>query len=208
MLKKYTLIYGYSAYAPFISEKTMRVHYDKHYVGYLDKANEELQRLGITADMNEIVEDSLYDASKKLWDNFGGYYNHSLFWYMISPPEEGSRAPLPNSQRLIDRDFGSFFNWKEAMLQGAKDRFGSGWVWWVYDPKDGITSVINTPYQRFPEMSEYGNLIPLFGIDVWEHAYYLDYENKRDTYVNNVLINLVNWDYVEERLNTALNKFS
>lgn len=208
MLKKYALIYGYSAYAPVISEKTMRVHYDKHYTGYLNKANEELERLNISDDMNEIIENRLYEKSQKLKDNFGGYYNHSLFWYMISPPEEGSRKPLPNTERFINQDFGSFFTWKEAIAEQAKKRFGSGWVWWVFNPKTRKTEVINTPYQDFPEMEEYGGKIPLFGIDVWEHAYYLDYENMRERYVNNILLSLVNWDYVEERLNTVLQKYA
>lgn len=203
MLKRYALPYGYGDLAPFISPETMHLHYDKHYAGYTDKANEELLRLGIDADMTEIVEKRIYNLSEKLKNNFGGFYNHSLFWYMLKPTAKGQDYPFTETARLIERDFGDYNNFRQTFLDQAKKRFGSGWVWWVLDPITGSTEIINTPYQDFPEMTDYGAKLPLLGIDVWEHAYYLDYQNKRPDYVEKVLDNLINWNYIEERVNTA-----
>lgn len=200
MLEKYPLPYSFDAVAPFVSEDTMRTHYEKHYNAYWENANAELQKHGIEPNMTDIIEYGSYDTSKRLRNNFGGYYNHSLFWFMLRPIKSGYNTPEKETARLISRDFGSLRDFKDAFIKESNMRFGSGWVWWVIDPQSGKTKIINTPYQDFPEMPEYGSLIPLLGIDVWEHAYYLDYKNERKRYVTNILDNAVNWAYVEQRI--------
>jgi superoxide dismutase, Fe-Mn family len=203
MLKLYPLPYNEDAIAPIISAETMDVHYNKHYRGYHEKTNAELKRLGIAPDMLEILWEGSYNNSEKLKDNFGGYYNHSIFWYMLRPTNSLS-DPRENTIAAIQRDFGSWDSFREEFLKAAKGRFGSGWTWWVFDPASGTTQIISTPNQDFPEMDEYGAKIPLLGVDVWEHAYYLDYKSDRAEYTQNVLDYAINWDYIEERLNTAL----
>jgi len=205
MLNKYPLPYSFDALKPYISADTMRTHYEKHYNAYWENANEELKKNGIEPNMTDIVEYGSYDASKRLRNNFGGYYNHSLFWFMLRPTKKGYNYPDTETAKLIGRDFGSLRDFKDEFSKQSKMRFGSGWVWWVFDPKDGSTKVINTPYQDFPEMPEYDSVVPLLGIDVWEHAYYLDYKNERDKYVMNLLDNAINWAYVEERVKQSLN---
>lgn len=200
MLELYALPYSENALEPWISAETMDVHYNKHYKGYYDKMLEEIQRLGINATLSEFIEENLYEKSQKLQDNFGGYYNHSNFWYMLQPSTMVTTAPKTQSARLIQRDFGSFGNFKNRFDDIAKSRFGSGWAWWVMNPRTGKTEIMSTPNQDFPEMDKYGRKVPLLGIDVWEHAYYLDYKNQRGEYVKNLLDNIIDWDYIEKRV--------
>ena len=181
----------------------MNVHYNKHYKGYYDKTIEEMERLGLQASLEEIIKDNLYEKSQKLSDNFGGYYNHSIFWFMLQPTGAMPSSPQMKSAQLIQRDFGSLENFKKEFDDIAKSRFGSGWAWWVLDPRTGKTEIISTPNQEFPEMDKYGRKVPLLGVDVWEHAYYLDYKNERGNYVSNLLDNIVNWNYIEDRVNEA-----
>jgi Fe-Mn family superoxide dismutase len=204
MLKFYELPYSFDALSPYISEETMDVHFNSHYKGYYAKTLEEMERLEIDADLVEMIDQNLYEKSDKLKDNFGGFYNHSIFWYMLRPKGDKNSVPVRNSLRLIKRDFGSYDNFKKEFLKEAKSRFGSGWTWWVLDPKTGKTEIMTTPNQDFPEMDEYGRKVPLLGVDVWEHAYYLDYKNGRADYVENVLNDAINWAYIEDRVSTAL----
>lgn len=204
MLNLYPLPYPEDALRPWISEETMNVHYNKHYKGYYDKTIEELQRYGIDATLEEIIEQNLYEKSQKLQDNFGGFYNHSIFWYMLQPEEMTPSNPKSQSARLIERDFGSLSNFKSKFDDIAKSRFGSGWAWWVMNPRTGKTEIMSTPNQDFPEMDKYGRKVPLLGVDVWEHAYYLDYKNQRGEYVKNILDNIVDWNYIETRVNDAI----
>ena len=204
MLKFYELPYDATALEPVISADTMQTHHNKHYKGYYDKMLEEMARLGIQAEsIEQMMEGDKWSASEKLAENFGGYLNHSNFWFMLRPTES-PQEPFKATSELIERDFGSFDAWKEEFTKEAKGRFGSGWSWWALNPATGKTSIFSTPNQEFPEMSKYGRQIPLFGLDVWEHAYYLDYKNLRGDYIQNVLNQVVNWEYVEARAQKAM----
>ena len=185
------LPYDYAALEPNIDETTMRIHHDKHHAGYTNKLNAaiegtELAGLSIEALLGKGV-DALPTAVR---NNGGGFFNHSLFWQVMSP--NGGGAPGGDLAAAIDAEFGSFEAFKDAFASAAATRFGSGWAWLVYT--DGKLEVYSTPNQDSPLME---GKTPLLGIDVWEHAYYLKYQNRRPEYINN-WFNVVNWDYVAE----------
>jgi superoxide dismutase, Fe-Mn family len=190
------LPYAYDALEPHIDEATMRVHHDKHHQAYVDKAN---GALGGTEWADRDVEDVLRNLSSLPADkqgpvrnNAGGHYNHSLFWQMLSP--DGGGAPSGELAAGIDEKFGSFDAFKEEFKNAGIARFGSGWAWLVHDGS-GL-AVVSTPNQDSP-ISD--GSTPLLGCDVWEHAYYLKYQNKRPDYID-AFWNVVNWDYVAGRL--------
>jgi Fe-Mn family superoxide dismutase len=185
------LPYGYDALEPNVDEATMRVHHDKHHAGYTSKLN---AAIGGTDLANLSIEDILAKGADNLptavRNNGGGYYNHSLFWQAMSP--NGGGQPSGALGDAINRDFGSFEAFKDAFSQAAATRFGSGWAWLVVD--GGKLAVTSTPNQDSPIME---GKTPLLGIDVWEHAYYLKYQNRRADYIS-AWWNVVNWDYVAE----------
>jgi Fe-Mn family superoxide dismutase len=189
------LPYAYDALEPHIDEATMRVHHDKHHQAYVDKANAALEG---TEWADRDVEDVLQNLSNLPADkqgpvrnNAGGHYNHTLFWQMLSP--DGGGAPSGDLAAAIDEKFGSFDSFKEEFKNAGIARFGSGWAWLV---KDGSgVAVVSTPNQDSP-ISD--GSTPLLGCDVWEHAYYLKYQNKRPDYID-AFWNVVNWDYVAQR---------
>jgi superoxide dismutase, Fe-Mn family len=193
------LPYAYDALEPHIDEATMRVHHDKHHQAYVDKANAALEG---TEWADRDVEDVLRSLSSLPGDkqgpvrnNAGGHYNHTLFWQMLSP--DGGGAPSGDLASGIDEAFGSFDSFKEQFKEAGIARFGSGWAWLV---KDGSgLAIVSTPNQDSP-ISD--GSVPLLGCDVWEHAYYLKYQNKRPDYID-AFWNVVNWDYVAERLSAA-----
>lgn len=188
MYKIVKLPYSYSALEPYIGENTMFVHYNKHYIGYLNKLNQ----LVYSKQPIKSLIINIDDYSTDVRNNAGGYFNHSLFWNMLRPNTTMSKNLPPYSvQKIIDRDFGSYVNFKEKIKETAKKRFGSGWVWWILYP-NGKTAIVETPYQDNPLM--YIDCEILLGIDVWEHAYYLNYEADRESYVNNIF-NIINWSY-------------
>ena len=189
------LPYPYDALEPHIDEATMRVHHDKHHQAYVDKANAALEG---TEWADRDVEDVLRNLSALPGDkeapvrnNAGGHYNHSLFWQMLSP--DGGGAPSGELASAIDDKFGSLDSFKEEFKNAGIARFGSGWAWLVKD-SDGL-AVVSTANQDSP-ISD--GKTPLLGCDVWEHAYYLKYQNKRPDYID-AWWNVVNWDYVAER---------
>jgi Fe-Mn family superoxide dismutase len=189
------LPYPYDALEPHIDEATMRVHHDKHHQAYVDKANAALEG---TEWADRDVEDVLRNLSALPGDkqaavrnNAGGHYNHTLFWQMLSP--EGGGAPSGELASAIDEKFGSLDSFKEEFKNAGIARFGSGWAWLVKD-SSGL-AVVSTPNQDSP-ISD--GSTPLLGCDVWEHAYYLKYQNKRPEYID-AFWNVVNWDYVAER---------
>jgi superoxide dismutase, Fe-Mn family len=193
------LPYAYDALEPHIDEATMRVHHDKHHQAYVDKANGALEG---TEWADRDVEDVLRNLSALPGDkqgpvrnNAGGHYNHSLFWQMLSP--DGGGAPSGDLAAGIDEKFGSFDAFKGEFKNAGIARFGSGWAWLVHDGS-GL-AVVSTPNQDSP-ISE--GSTPLLGCDVWEHAYYLKYQNKRPDYID-AFWNVVNWDYVAQRLADA-----
>lgn len=188
------LPYAYDALEPHIDEATMRVHHDKHHQAYVDKANAALEG---TEWADRSVEDVLTNLSSLPGDkqaavrnNAGGHYNHSLFWKMMSP--DGGGEPTGAIADGINDTFGSFGDFQEQFKAAGVARFGSGWSWLVKD-SSGL-AVVSTPNQDTP-LSDGSS--PLLGVDVWEHAYYLKYQNKRPEYLD-AFWNVVNWDYVNE----------
>lgn len=194
------LPYDYDALEPHIDEQTMRIHHTKHHQGYTDKVNAALEG---TEFEDQPIEDVLQritevpeDIRQAVINNGGGYANHKLFWTILSP--NGGGNPYGDIAGAIDEEFGSFKSFKNEFNSAATGQFGSGWGWLCVG-KDGSLEVLSTANQNSPYMN---GLTPILGVDVWEHAYYLNYQNERGTYVNNFW-NLVNWDQVNEYYNDA-----
>ncbi|PVX50074.1 Fe-Mn family superoxide dismutase [Balneicella halophila] len=189
--------YAYDALEPYIDEETMKIHHTKHHQGYTDKLNKAIE--GTDAE-GKSIEDILANVSKYstgVRNNGGGFYNHKLFWENLAPNAGGS--PKGDLADAIDNDFGSFDKFKEEFSNAAATQFGSGWAWLI---KNGDKlEVTSTPNQDNPLMDvvdKKGKI--LLGLDVWEHAYYLKYQNKRPDYID-AFWNVVNWDVVAERFN-------
>ena len=187
------LPYSYSALQRFIDSKTMNVHYNKHYKGYVDKLNKAIKDKEGDMDLEEIVK-SISKFDDKVRNNAGGAFNHALFWKMLSPKKQ---LPKDEILKKIKEDFGNIKKMKDEFNQAAKDRFGSGWAW-LYLAKNGKLKIMSTPNQDNPLMNIIkGGGYPLLGLDVWEHAYYLKYQNKRDEYINKFW-DVVNWEFVND----------
>lgn len=191
------LPYAYDALEPHIDAETMKIHHNKHHQAYVDNANKLL------ADQPELSKlspeelllnlDSAPEAIRTgLRNNVGGHYNHSLFWLMMSP--KGGGKPSGDLAAAIDKTFGSFEEFQTKMNEAAAKRFGSGWAWLVQN-KDGTIEIISTPNQDPPILTGQN---PLLGLDVWEHAYYLKYQNRRADYTK-AFWNVVDWDFVSKR---------
>ena len=193
------LSYDYGALEPHIDEATMRLHHDKHHQAYVDKANDALAGTEfedkpieqVIADLGAIPE----DKRGVVRNNGGGHLNHSLFWESMSP--DGGGAPDGDLAGAIDEAFGSFDAFKEQFEAAGVNQFGSGWAWLVHDGS-GL-KVTSTPNQDSPLSA---GETPLLGADVWEHAYYLKYQNKRPDYLE-AWWNVVNWPEVAKRLDAA-----
>ena len=194
------LPYANDALAPHIDAQTMEIHHDKHHGGYVSKLNAAVEGTA-QADMSiEDIMKSVGSASTAVRNNGGGHYNHSLFWSVLSP--DGGGSPSGDLASAIDSAFGSYDAFKEKFTQAAGTRFGSGWAWLMVG-EDGSLKVTSTPNQDNPLMDiadEKGT--PILGLDVWEHAYYLNYQNKRPAYIE-AFWNVVNWDGVSKRYDAA-----
>jgi len=194
------LPYAYDALEPHIDAKTMEIHYSKHHRGYF---NNLVQAVEGTALAGKTVEEILADISKwpeAVRNNAGGHYNHTLFWKVMSP--NGGGKPTGQLAKQIDATFGSFEKFQEVFKQAAATRFGSGWAWLVVAP-DGTLFVSSTPNQDNPLMDLVDKKgTPILGIDVWEHAYYLKYQNLRGAYID-AFWNVVNWKEVSRRFAEA-----
>jgi len=194
------LPYAYDALEPHIDEQTMRIHHDKHHQAYVDKANGALEGTEwADRDIEDVLKDlgSLpADKQGPVRNNGGGHYNHTLFWQMMSP--DGGGEPGGELGAAIASTFGSFDAFKEQFKAAGIARFGSGWAWLVKDGS-GALSVVSTANQDSP-ISD--GLTPLLGCDVWEHAYYLKYQNKRPEYLD-AWWNTVDWNVVGQRFAEA-----
>jgi superoxide dismutase, Fe-Mn family len=193
------LPYDYNALEPHIDEQTMRLHHDKHHQAYVDNANKALEG---TEWANRSIDDILADLDilpeeirTTVRNNVGGHANHSFFWEIMGP--DGGGEPSGSIGDAINSTFGSFADLKAAVNDGGVKRFGSGWTWLVHDGT--ALSVYSTPNQDSPIMQAD---VPLLGIDVWEHAYYLKYQNRRPEYLE-AWWNVVNWDAVQQRYDQA-----
>ena len=195
------LPYSYSSLQKFIDSKTMNIHYNKHYKGYVDKLNKALKDKDGDMELEEIIK-SISKFDTKVRNNAGGAFNHALFWKMLSPKKQ---TPKGEIYKQIKKDFGNIKKMKDEFNQAAKDRFGSGWAW-LYLTKDGNLKIMSLPNQDNPLMNvvKKGGF-PLLGLDVWEHAYYLKYQNKRDEYISNFW-NVVNWEFVNDLYLTKTKK--
>ncbi|AWN22848.1 superoxide dismutase [Mn] [Deinococcus irradiatisoli] len=199
------LPYGYDALEPHIDTRTMEIHHDKHHQAYIDNANKALEGSDLA---NLPVEELITkldqvpaDKKNALRNNAGGHANHSLFWTVLGAG--GSAQPSGELAQAIDEAFGSFDAFKEKFEDAAKTRFGSGWAWLVV--QNGKLAVVSTANQDSPLMGEAVAGVsgtPILGVDVWEHAYYLNYQNKRPDYLK-AFWNVVNWDEVARRYTEA-----
>ncbi|MGP4061696.1 superoxide dismutase [Halobacillus litoralis] len=195
------LPYAYDALEPTIDKETMNIHHTKHHNGYVTKLNNALEGHADLQDksLEELLSNNLSvvpeDIRTAVRRNGGGHANHSLFWTIMSP--NGGGEPTGDLATQINDAFGSFDQFKEKFEETAKGRFGSGWAWLVVN--NGNLEVIDTLNQDSPIME---GKTPIFGLDVWEHAYYLNYQNRRPDYVS-AFWNVVNWEEVSKRFDAA-----
>ena len=197
------LPYSYDALENVIDAKTMEIHYSKHAASYCKNLGDELAN---SKNKNAVLLSTLLatisNFSTKMRNNAGGHYNHELFWQCMRPLQIGN-LPVGNLQLAINKTFGSFENFKKQFAEAGKTRFGSGWAWLYIDAKKNL-KIGSTPNQDNPlmDVSEIKGY-PLLALDVWEHAYYLKYQNKRADYIENWW-QVVNWEYIEKRFATIL----
>ncbi len=193
------LPYSFDALEPHIDKETMQIHHDKHHQGYVDNLNKAIAG---TENENKSLEELLKSAgniSPAVRNNGGGHWNHSFFWEILSPG--GGGKPEGNLATAIDEAFGSFDEMKEKFNAAGAGRFGSGWAW--LGVKDGKLTICSTPNQDNPLMDVAEcKCTPVLGCDVWEHAYYLKYQNKRPDYLK-AFWNVVNWKKVNEHFEKA-----
>lgn len=184
------LPYAYDALEPHIDARTMEIHHSKHHNGYTNNLNNAIAG---TEFEGKSIEDILKTCSDSpaVRNNGGGYWNHGLFWEVMSP--NGGGAPTGDLAAAIDSAFGSFDTFKDSFAKAAATRFGSGWAWLCL--KNGALEVCSTPNQDNPIMGHGCGGTPILGLDVWEHAYYLNYQNRRPDYIN-AFFNVVNWEKV------------
>ena len=193
------LPYAYDALEPYIDAQTMELHYSKHHKGYFTKFMAEAEGTDLMDTPMEKIFASIRKQSVGIRNNGGGYYNHTLYWENMTPKQTAIPSKL---KEALDKNFGSVDAFKEQFGKAAKTHFGSGWAWLIVD-KNGKLQVTDTLNQDNPLMDVVSvNGTPLLAIDVWEHAYYLKYQNKRADYVDNFW-NIVNWDIVNHRLSKA-----
>jgi Fe-Mn family superoxide dismutase len=193
------LDYGYDALAPHIDAKTMEIHHTKHHQAYIDKLNAAIEKQPeLDVDVVELMGrlDEIKDEATRMAvrNNGGGHANHSLFWQLMSPTKSEPSAELTTA---INEAFGSMEEFKTKFSEAGLGRFGSGWAWLVI--KDGKLAIMSTPNQDNPWME---GLKPVLGLDVWEHAYYLNYQNRRPDYIS-AWWNVVNWAKASELYTAA-----
>ena len=196
------LPYAHDALEPHIDARTMEIHHGKHHNGYTNKLNAAIAGTDLEGKKIEAILANVSQYSAGVRNNGGGFYNHSLFWTSMSPDGGGEPSDRMNIKKAIDRDFGSFENFKKEFAAAAGTRFGSGWAWLCTDANDKLF-ICSTPNQDNPLMDvvpEDGT--PILGLDVWEHAYYLNYQNRRPDYVQ-AFFNVIDWKVVTERYNDA-----
>lgn len=190
------LDYAYNALEPHIDARTMEIHHTKHHAAYINNLNAAVSGTELEGKDLETLMASISKAPVAVRNNGGGHYNHTLFWKVMAPGKGG--LPVGDLADALNKSFGSFDAFKEEFSKAAATRFGSGWAWLI-KTKDGL-KVTSTPNQDNPlmDLAEVKG-IPLLGLDVWEHAYYLNYQNRRPDYIA-AFWNVINWDEVSKRL--------
>lgn len=188
------LPYGYSDLEPFIDARTMEIHHTKHHNAYLTNLNNAIAGTELeNASIEEILK-NLDMENKPLRNNVGGFYNHNLFWEILTPKK--NTQPSQELKTAIESAFGSFDGFKEVFSKAAATQFGSGWAWLCVG-SNGNLEVCATPNQDNPLMPNGKGCRPILGLDVWEHAYYLNYQNRRPDYIE-AFFNIINWEKVSE----------
>ena len=189
------LPYAYDALEPHIDARTMEIHHTKHHNGYTTKLNGAIQGTALEGKSIEEILTGLDMSNMAVRNNGGGFFNHCLYWEVMSP--DGGGTPGGDLKSAIDKAFGSFDGFKDSFSSAAATRFGSGWAWLCVH-KGGELEVCSTPNQDNPLMPDTGcEGYPILGIDVWEHAYYLHYQNRRPDYLE-AFFNVINWSKVSE----------
>ena len=192
------LKYAHDALEPHIDARTMEIHHGKHHAGYTANLNAAIEGTANEGKSIEDILDSLDMNNKAVRNNGGGYYNHTLFWEVMSP--DGGGSPSGELASAINEAYGSIDSFKETFSTAAKTQFGSGWAWLCVHP-GGKVEVCSTPNQDNTLMPDVGcGGTPILGLDVWEHAYYLNYQNRRPDYVA-AFFNVIDWDEVTRRWN-------
>jgi Fe-Mn family superoxide dismutase len=190
------LDYAHDALEPHIDARTMEIHHGKHHAGYTSKLNAAIEGTELEDKSIDYILSNLDLSNSAVRNNGGGYYNHKLFWKVMSP--DGGGKPTGELADAIDKSFGSFEGFKDAFSKAAATQFGSGWAWLTVHEGGGV-EVCSTPNQDNPLMPNVGCAgTPILGIDVWEHAYYLNYQNKRPEYID-AFFNVINWNEVSKR---------
>lgn len=192
------LEYAYDALEPHIDARTMEIHHSKHHAAYTNNLNAAIEGTAFAGMSIEEIMTACKDTPA-VRNNGGGFWNHNLFWTVMSP--NGGGLPTGELAAAIDSAFGSFDAFKETFSKAAATRFGSGWAWLCVT--DGKLEVCSTANQDNPLMNEGCSGTPILGLDVWEHAYYLNYQNRRPDYVN-AFFNVINWTKVAELYAAAL----
>ena len=184
------LNYGFDSLEPHIDAKTMQIHHGKHHAGYTSKLNAAVEGTDLEGKSVEDLLSNLDLSNSAVRNNGGGYYNHCLFWEIMSP--NGGGSPSGNLHVAIEKAFGSFDEFKAEFSKAAATRFGSGWAW-LCAHSDGSLEICSTANQDNPIMNGIGcGGSPILGLDVWEHAYYLNYQNRRPDYING-FFNVIDW---------------
>jgi Fe-Mn family superoxide dismutase len=190
------LPYAYDALEPYIDARTMEIHYTKHHAAYTNNLNNAVAGTPLAGLPIEKILETISDKSPAIRNNGGGYYNHNLFWTIMSPG--GGGTPTGELADAIKKYFGTFDSFKEKFTAAAATRFGSGWAWLTKSPK-GELMISSTPNQDNPLMDITDiKGFPILGLDVWEHAYYLKYQNRRPEYIE-AFWNVINWTEVSRR---------
>jgi Fe-Mn family superoxide dismutase len=190
-----SLNYSFDALEPHVDTKTMQIHHGKHHAGYTNNLNNTIKGTDLETMSIETILAELDLNNTAVRNNGGGFFNHSLFWNVMSP--NGGGVPSGDLASAINDSFGSFDEFKSAFSKAAGTRFGSGWAWLCVHP-GGKLEVCSTPNQDNPLMKGIGcGGQPILGLDVWEHAYYLNYQNRRPDYISG-FFNVINWSFVSE----------
>ena len=193
------LKFSYNALEPHIDARTMEIHHSKHHQGYTNKLNSALESAGLAFDSIEDLLAKIDMKNMALRNNAGGFYNHKLFWEIMTPSSNSEMSPELND--AIEKSFGTFQEFKSQFSSAAASRFGSGWAWPCV--KDGELEICSSANQDNPLMPMIGcGGIPILGIDVWEHAYYLNYQNRRPDYIN-AFFEVINWGVVSNKFDKA-----
>tara|TARA_Y100000991_G_scaffold137628_1_gene103788 strand:+ start:192 stop:797 length:606 start_codon:yes stop_codon:yes gene_type:complete len=193
------LNFSYDALEPHIDSRTMEIHHSKHHQGYTNKLNAALENIDLSFDSIEDLLSKIDMKNMALRNNAGGFYNHKLFWEIMTPSSNNEMSlELKDS---IEKSFGNFQEFKSQFSSAAASRFGSGWAWLCVN--DGELEVCSSPNQDNPLMPMIGcGGTPILGIDVWEHAYYLNYQNRRPDYIS-AFFEVINWGVVSEKFDQA-----